>query len=164
MSRRILIVDDEQGIRGALGQLLEFEGYEVRTAANAVDGLAEYARFRPHLVFMDVKMAGIDGLEALRKLRAQDPDAVVVMISGHATIRTAVEATQAGAYEILEKPLDTDRILVMLRNALSHLDLQEENARLKQSVDAPFEIVGKTPVMRALMEKVEKVEIGRAHV
>ena len=73
MNRRILIVDDEQGIRAALGQLLEFEGYEVRTAVNAADGLAEYARFRPHLVFMDVKMAGIDGLEALRKLRAQDP-------------------------------------------------------------------------------------------
>src|SRR5256885_16499281 len=64
---------------------------------------------------------------------------------------------QKTAYEILEKPLDTDRILVMLRNALSHMDLQEENARLKQSIDAPFEIVGKTPVMRALMEKVEKV-------
>ena len=69
MSRRILIVDDEQGIRAALGQLLEFEGYEVRTVANAVDGLAEYARFKPNLVFLDVKMAGIDGLEALKKLR-----------------------------------------------------------------------------------------------
>jgi two-component system nitrogen regulation response regulator NtrX len=86
------------------------------------------------------------------------------MISGHATIRTAVEATQAGAYEILEKPLDTDRILVMLRNALSHMDLQEENARLKQSIDAPFEIVGKTPVMRALMEKIEKVATTPARV
>jgi two-component system nitrogen regulation response regulator NtrX len=86
------------------------------------------------------------------------------MISGHATIRTAVEATQLGAYEILEKPLDTDRILVMLRNALSHLDLQEENARLKQSIEAPFEIVGKTPVMRALMEKIEKVATTPARV
>jgi two-component system nitrogen regulation response regulator NtrX len=86
------------------------------------------------------------------------------MISGHATIRTAVEATQLGAYEILEKPLDTDRILVMLRNALSRLDLQEENARLKQSVEAPYEIVGKTPVMRALMEKIEKVAATQARV
>jgi two-component system nitrogen regulation response regulator NtrX len=109
-------------------------------------------------------MAGMDGMEALKKLRELDPAAVVVMISGHATIRTAVEATQAGAYEILEKPLDTDRILVMLRNALSHLDLQEENARLKQSIDAPFEIVGKTPVMRALMEKIEKVAATPARV
>jgi two-component system, NtrC family, nitrogen regulation response regulator NtrX len=164
MSRRILVIDDEQGIRAALGQLLEFEGYEVHTIPNALDGIAEYQKWRPHLVFLDVKMAGMDGMEALRKLRELDPSATVVMISGHATIRTAVEATQAGAYEILEKPLDTDRILVMLRNALSHLDLQEENARLKQSVDAPFEMVGKTPVMRALMEKIEKVATTPARV
>jgi two-component system nitrogen regulation response regulator NtrX len=164
VSRRILVIDDEQGIRAALGQLLEFEGYEVHTLANAADGIAEYQKWHPHLVFLDVKMAGMDGMEALRKLRELDPTAIVVMISGHATIRTAVEATQAGAYEILEKPLDTDRILVMLRNALSHLDLQEENARLKQSIDAPFEIVGKTPVMRALMEKIEKVATTPARV
>jgi len=164
VSRRILVIDDEQGIRAALGQLLEYEGYEVHTLANATDGIAEYQKWHPHLVFLDVKMAGMDGMEALKKLRELDPAAVVVMISGHATIRTAVEATQAGAYEILEKPLDTDRILVMLRNALSHLDLQEENARLKQSIDAPFEIVGKTPVMRALMEKVEKVAATPARV
>jgi len=103
-------------------------------------------------------------MEALKKLRELDPNALVVMISGHATIRTAVEATQLGAYEILEKPLDTDRILVMLRNALVNLDLKEENERLKRSVDAPFEIVGTTPVMRALMEKIEKVAATPARV
>jgi len=164
VSRRILVIDDEQGIRAALGQLLEFEGYEVRTIANAAEGIEEYKKWRPHLVFLDVKMAGMDGMEALKKIRELDPTATVVMISGHATIRTAVEATQLGAYEILEKPLDTDRILVMLRNALVNLDLKEENERLKQSVDAPFEIVGKTPVMRALMEKIEKVAATPARV
>ena len=157
MSRRILIVDDEQGIRAALGQLLEFEGYEVRTVANAVDGLAEYAKFKPHLVFMDVKMAGIDGLEALRKLREQDAAAIVVMISGHATIQTAVEATQHGAYDILEKPLDTDRILVTLRNTLAHLDLHEENTRLRDAVRSRFEIVGTSYAIRAVTEKIERV-------
>jgi two-component system nitrogen regulation response regulator NtrX len=164
VSRRILIVDDEQGIRAALGQLLEFESYEVRTAANAVDGLSEYARFKPHLVFMDVKMAGIDGLEALRKLREQDPGAVVVMISGHATIQTAVEATQHGAYDILEKPLDTDRILVTLRNALAHLDLHEENARLRDRVRSRFEIVGASYAIRAVTEKIELVAKTPARV
>ncbi|MFI5257383.1 MAG: sigma-54-dependent transcriptional regulator [Gemmatimonadales bacterium] len=163
-ARRILIVDDEQGIRAALGQLLEFEGYEVRSAANAVDGLAEYARFHPHLVFLDVKMAGIDGLEALRKLREQDPNAVVVMISGHATIQTAVEATQRGAYDILEKPLDTDRILVTLRNALAHLGLHEENARLRDSVRSRFEIVGRSYAIRAVIEKIELVAKTPARV
>jgi len=157
MSRRILIVDDEQGIRAALGQLLEFEGYEVRTVANAVDGLSEYTRFKPDLVFMDVKMAGIDGLEALKKLREQDPAAIVVMISGHATIQTAVEATQHGAYDILEKPLDTDRILVTLRNALAHLDLHEENTRLRDVVRSRFEIVGTSYAIRAVIEKIERV-------
>jgi two-component system nitrogen regulation response regulator NtrX len=157
VSRRILIVDDEQGIRAALGQLLEFEGYEVRTVANAVDGLAEYARFKPHLVFMDIKMAGIDGLEALRKLKEHDPSAIVVMISGHATIQTAVEATQHGAYDILEKPLDTDRILVTLRNALAHLDLHEENTRLRDVVRSKFEIVGTSYAIRAVTEKIERV-------
>jgi len=164
VSRRILIVDDEQGIRAALGQLLEFEGYEVRSAANAVDGLAEYARFRPNLVFMDVKMAGIDGLEALRKLRELDPQAVVVMISGHATIQTAVEATQHGAYDILEKPLDTDRILVTLRNALAHLELHEENARLRDTVRSRFEIVGGSYAIRAVTEKIELVAKTPARV
>ena len=164
MIRKILIVDDEQGIRAALGQLLEFEGFDVRTAVNAVDGLSEYGRFHPHLVFMDVKMAGIDGLEALRKLREQDPNAVVVMISGHATIQTAVEATQRGAYDILEKPLDTDRILVTLRNALSHLALQEENERLRDSVHSRFEIVGNSFTIRAVTDKVALVAKTPARV
>ncbi len=164
MNRRILVVDDEQGIRAALGQLLEYEGYEVHTASNADDGIAEYQKFRPNLVFMDVKMPGMDGMDALRKLREIDPAATVVMISGHATIRTAVEATQLGAYEILEKPLDTDRILVMLRNVFDHLNLREENSRLKNISNSPYEIVGGSPVMRAMVEKIEKVGATPARV
>ena len=157
MSRRILVVDDEQGIRAALGQLLEFEGYEVRTASGAADGIGEYEKWRPNLVFMDVKMAGMDGLEGLRRIKQIDPSATVVMISGHATIQTAVEATQLGAYDILEKPLDTDRILVLLRNALQHLDLQEENVRLKQTIESRYEIVGRSFAIRAVIDKIEKV-------
>src|SRR5919106_4156530 len=157
MPRKVLIVDDETGIRQALGQLLEFEGYDVKSADNATDGITQYQSFKPHLVFMDVKMAGIDGLEALKRLREIDPSAIVVMISGHATIQTAVEATQRGAYDILEKPLDTDRILVTLRNALSHLDLHEENARLRQTIESRFEIVGRSYAIRAVTDKIEKV-------
>src|SRR5687768_13780900 len=164
MNRRILVVDDEQGIRAALGQLLEYEGYEVRAVSNAADGIAEYQKWKPNLVFMDVKMAGMDGMEALKKIREIDPAATVVMISGHATIRTAVEATQLGAYEILEKPLDTDRILVMLRNVFDHLNLREENSRLRNVSTSPYEIVGDSPVMRALVEKIEKVGATPARV
>jgi two-component system nitrogen regulation response regulator NtrX len=164
IARRILIVDDEQGIRAALGQLLEFEGYEVRSVGNAVDGITEYQKQRPDLVFLDVKMAGIDGVEALKKIKEIDPSAVVVMISGHATIQTAVEATQLGAYDILEKPLDTDRILVTLRNALKHLDLHEENARLKETIQSRYEIVGKSYGIRAVIDKIERVGKSDARV
>ncbi|MEO7501070.1 MAG: sigma-54 dependent transcriptional regulator, partial [Gemmatimonadaceae bacterium] len=93
-----------------------------------------------------------------------DPAALVVMISGHATIRTAVEATQLGAYEILEKPLDTDRILVMLRNALAHLDLREENSRLRDVSTAPYEIIGDSGAVRALVDKIKKVGATPARV
>jgi two-component system, NtrC family, nitrogen regulation response regulator NtrX len=164
MSRRILIIDDEQGIRAALGQLLEFEGYEVHAVANAVDGITGYEKWKPNLVFLDVKMAGIDGIEALKRIKEKDPGAIVVMISGHATIQTAVEATQLGAYDILEKPLDTDRILVTLRNALQHLDLHEENARLKEKIESRFEIVGRSYAIRAVIDKIEKVAKSPARV
>jgi len=164
VTRRVLVVDDEAGVRGALGQLLEYEGYDVRSASNAAEGLAEYARWRPDLTFLDVKMGGMDGIEALKQVRALDPAATVVMISGHATIQTAVTATQLGAYDILEKPLDTDRILVTLRNALQHLELHEENDRLKQTIESRYEIVGKSYAIRAVIEKIEKVAATPARV
>ena len=164
MSRRILVVDDEQGIRDALSQLLEYEGYEVRTEASGAAGVAAYEQFRPQLVFLDVKMAGMDGLETLRKLRALDPAAIVVMISGHATIQNAVEATQGGAYDIMEKPLDTDRILVTLRNAIGHLALREENARLREVVEQKYEIVGRSYTVRALIETIDRVAATDARV
>ncbi len=164
MSRRILVVDDEPGIRTALGQLLEYEGYDVRVAPGAAEGLAEYERFRPHLVFMDVKMAGMDGLDALRRLRQLDPAALVVMMSGHGTIKTAVEATQAGAYDFLEKPLDTDRVLLLLRHALERVELAAENARLRETVESRYEIVGRSFLVRALLDQVERVAPTPARV
>ena len=164
MSRRILVVDDEQGIRDALSQLLEYEGYEVRTESSGAASLAAYEQFRPQLVFLDVKMAGLDGMETLRRLRALDAAAIVVMISGHATIQNAVEATQGGAYDIMEKPLDTDRILVTLRNAIGHLALREENARLREVVEQKYEIVGRSYAIRALIETIDRVAATEARV
>ncbi len=164
MSRRILVVDDEAGIRAALAQLLEYEGYEVRAVASGHEGLNAYESWRPQLVFLDVKMEGIDGLETLKRIRALDAAAIVVMISGHATISDAVTATQLGAYDILEKPLDTDRILVTLRNAIGHLDLREENARLRATVQQTGEIVGGSGAVRALIEQVARVATTPARV
>jgi DNA-binding NtrC family response regulator len=108
----------------------------VRSAGGAAEALEIYHEFHPDLTFMDVKMARMDGLEALTTLREMDPSALVVMISGHGTIDTAVEATRRGAYDFLEKPLDTDRILLILRNALQQRGLLEENARLRGLADA----------------------------
>ena len=164
MSRRVLVIDDEQGIRAALTQLLEYEGYEVRAAASGTEGLTVYDQWKPQLAFLDVKMAGMDGIETLKRLRERDPSAVVVMISGHATIQNAVEATQLGAYDILEKPLDTDRILVTLRNATGRIDLAEENERLKATIESRYEIVGKSFAIRSLIEKIERVADTTARV
>src|SRR5260370_5380848 len=109
-------------------------------------------------------MQGMDGLETLRKLRELDPHAQVVMISGHGTIQTAVEATQLGAYDFLEKPLDTDRILLTLRNAMEHVDLASENVRLKAEVHAQYEIVGSSKAIRQVIERLERVAPRRARV
>ncbi|MFN0099425.1 MAG: sigma-54-dependent transcriptional regulator [Gemmatimonadaceae bacterium] len=164
MSRRVLIVDDEAGIRAALAQLLEYEGYDVRAVASGKEGLAAYVQFGPQLTFLDVKMEGIDGLETLKRLRAHDPEAVVVMISGHATIQDAVEATHLGAYDILEKPLDTDRILVTLRNAIGHLALREENVRLREKIEKHGEIVGRSTPIRSLVDQIQRVAATGARV
>jgi two-component system nitrogen regulation response regulator NtrX len=157
VTHRILIADDEQGIRAALGQLLEYEGYEVRAVASGSEALKAWESWHPHLAFLDVKMGGIDGLETLKRLRVIDPAALVIMISGHGTIQTAVEATQLGAYDFLEKPLDTDRILVTLRNALRHAKLQEENVRLRATIESHHEIVGRSAAIKQLIAQIERV-------
>ncbi len=157
MSHRILVVDDEQGVREALRQLLEYEGYVVGLAGSGPEALGAYADFKPHLVLLDVKMAGMDGLQVLARLRDTDRQALVVMISGHGTIATAVEATQLGAFDFLEKPLDTHRVLLTIKNALEHVVLEREVWALKAAVEQRYEIVGSSPAIRQVIERIEKV-------
>ncbi len=157
MSHRILVVDDEQGVREALRQLLAYEGYTVTLASSGSEALDAYAEVQPHRVLLDVKMAGMDGLAALAKLREADPQALVVMISGHGTIATAVEATQLGAHDFLEKPLDTHRVLLTLKNALSHTVLEREVKALQAAVERHYEIVGSSAAIRQVIERIEKV-------
>jgi two-component system nitrogen regulation response regulator NtrX len=160
----VLIVDDEAGIRQALKQVLEYENLEVRVAASGGEAISLYAEFRPHLVFLDVKMAGLDGLDTLTRLRQLDSRAQIVMISGHGTIATAVEATQRGAFDFLEKPLDTDRLLLTVRNALAHVELVGENARLREATESKYRMVGSSPALEAVRALIAKVGPTSARV
>jgi two-component system nitrogen regulation response regulator NtrX len=157
VTQRLLVVDDEPGIRNALKQVLEYEGIEVRTASSGGEALSLYPEYRPQVVFLDVKMAGLDGLETLSRLRDLDPGALVVMISGHGTIATAIEATRRGAFDFLEKPLDADRLIVTVRNALAHATISGENQRLRQETATRYEMVGDSPGLRAVRDLIARV-------
>jgi two-component system nitrogen regulation response regulator NtrX len=157
VSPRLLVVDDEPGIRDALKQVLEYEGIDVRVAASGGEALSVYPEFRPQVVFLDVKMAGLDGLETLSRLRELDPSAVVVMISGHGTIATAVDATRRGAFDFLEKPLDADRLLVTVRNALERARLAGDNNRMRREVETRYAMIGDGPGLKEVREVITRV-------
>jgi len=163
-AHRILVIDDESGVRDALKQVLAYEGHEVRVAGSGGEGLTIYPDFRPQLVFLDVKMAGLDGLDTLSRLRELDPAATVVMISGHGTIATAVEATQRGAFDFLEKPLDSDRLLLTVRNALHQTALTVENQQFKRAADEQHAMVGSSPALKAVRALIDKVGPTAARV
>jgi two-component system, NtrC family, nitrogen regulation response regulator NtrX len=157
MSNRVLVIDDESGIREALRQVLEYEGWQVMLASTGGEGITLYSEFHPHVVLLDVKMAGLDGLDVLSRLRDLEPPATVVMISGHGTIATAVQATHRGAFDFLEKPLDSDRLLVTLRNALQHSALAGANRELRRALDTRYPMVGSSAALdevRALIARV----------
>ncbi len=157
MSGRILVIDDEAGIRESLRMILEYEGYTCLLAATGEQGLAMARSEAPDLVFSDIKMPGLDGLEVLTRLRAQDDALPVVMISGHGTVATAVEATKLGAMDFIEKPLSTERVLLTVRNALNAGRLEQENRRLRGAEDARYNIVGQSPALLHVLDA-----IGRA--
>jgi two-component system nitrogen regulation response regulator NtrX len=162
----VLVVDDEPGIRQALRQMLEYEGYSVRTASDGPSALESYREHRPDLVLLDIKMAPMDGLEVLEKLRVEDPDATVVIVSGHGTVETAVEALKRGAFDFLEKPPDRDIMLRRIANALAERELELENAQLRQrtGTGAPRAIVGRSRALAQVLEKVERVAATRAYI
>ncbi len=154
---RILIVDDEESIRNILRQLFEYEGHEVWEAGSADEALSTVREEVPDAVFLDVKMPGTDGIELLGRLQEEFPALQVVMISGHGTIDTAVEATRRGAYDFLEKPLDTDRLLVTLRNVLEVKGLTDSVAALRSQVESRHEIVGSSFHIRQVLDRIERV-------
>ncbi len=154
---RILIIDDEESVGVALKQLFEYEGHRVHLSPDGPSGLIDYPDFRPDVIFLDVKMPKMDGLEVLERIRDADSGAVVIMVSGHGTIGTAVEATRKGAFDFLEKPLDTNRLLVTLRNALIVRGLSDSVERLTSEIEIHHGMVGASPPIRQVLRDIEKV-------
>ena len=139
---RILVIDDEAAIRDSLRMILEYQGYAVMTAATGDEGVALVEREAPDLVFLDIKMPGMDGLEVLQRLTHLTDVTPIVVMSGHGTITTAVEATRLGAFDFLEKPLETERVLVLVRNAVDSRRLRTENRTLRKDQEKRHQIVG----------------------
>jgi two-component system nitrogen regulation response regulator NtrX len=153
-SEHILIVDDEPAIRSTLRDVLEDEGYRVSAVGTGSDALRFFADELPDLTFLDIWMDGMGGLETLAEIKRARPEAIVVMISGHGTIETAVKATRLGAYDFAEKPLSLEKILVTVSRALEHARLERENATLRASLDQRAEIIGESAGIRVLSEQI----------
>jgi two-component system, NtrC family, nitrogen regulation response regulator NtrX len=161
---RILVIDDEAAIRDSLRMTLEYEGYEFLGAATGQEGLALAEREAPDLVLLDVKMPGMDGIEVLERLRHMNESLPVVVVSGHGTISTAVEATKKGAFDFIEKPFASERVLVSLRNALDHRLLRDENRSLKKAVEVRHQMVGDSASLKQVMAAVGRAAPTNATV
>jgi two-component system nitrogen regulation response regulator NtrX len=166
MSGDVLVVDDEQDIRDLVAGILEDEGYEVRTAAGAEEALSQLRARAPALVILDVWLQGssMDGMEVLEEIRRLDPHLPVLMISGHGTIDTAVAAIQRGAYDFIEKPFKTDRLLVNVRRALEARSLMLENAELRERGGGEPRLIGSSPAISHVRHLIGKVAAANSRV
>jgi len=157
----VLVVDDEKSIRDSLRMILEYEGYRVLEAANGDEALAAVRRSSPHAVLLDIKMPEMDGLAVLTALRERGYEMPVIVVTGHGDIETAIDATRRGAFDFFEKPLQRDRVLLSLRNAMENYRLQLESSTLRSR---PDELIGSSPVMRRLRETISKAAPANATV
>ncbi len=161
---KLLIIDDEKSIRNTLKEILEFEGHDVSLAADGVEGLEKATSDNYDVIFSDIKMPNMDGMELLDKLGESNVDSSVIMISGHGSIDSAVECIKKGAFDFIQKPLDLNRILITLRNATDRTNLVKETKILKKKVSRIPEIVGVSPVIGRIKEMIERVAPTDARV
>jgi len=164
---KLLIVDDELSVRDSLGKWFREEGYEIGTAESASDALTRMAENKWDLALLDIKMRGTDGIELQRRLHEMDPDLIVIMMTGYASVETAVTALKNGAYDYVSKPLDPDEIAHLVKKALAHRRAEKENVQLRETVAAatnPGDLVGQSSAMRKVFEAIETVGPTDANV
>lgn len=161
MSARIMIVDDEQAIRDSLQGLFEDEGYLVACAASGEEAVARFRKESADCILLDIWMPGIDGLETMSRIRQLDAEVPIIIMSGHATIDTAVRATRQGAFDFVEKPLSSDRLLILLRNALQKRKLEQENVDLKQSLkqQSRYELIGESAAIESVKTLIRRAAV-----
>src|SRR5271170_20052 len=153
----ILIIDDEKAIRKTLSEILSYEGYKLDEAGDGEEGLKKFRDIEYDVVLCDIKMPKIDGIEFLEKAKELNHDIPVIMISGHGTIGTAVEAVKKGAYDYISKPPDLNRLLITIRNAMDRTTLVAETKVLKRKVSKVQEMVGSSVPIQKIKETIEKV-------
>ncbi len=153
----ILIVDDEPSIRDSLGGLLSDEGFEILTAANGYEALKVMDKNSPDLVLLDIWMPGMDGIETLKEIKKSNPYIQVIIITGHGTVETAVRATKLGAFDLIQKPLSIDKVILSINNALNFRRLEEENRYLRKKTLEKHSITGNSPIVAQLKSQINTV-------
>jgi len=160
----ILIIDDEKAIRKTLSEILSYEGYKIEEASDGEEGLKRFREKNYDVVLCDIKMPKLDGIEFLDKARESNPDIPVIMISGHGTIETAVEAVKKGAYDYISKPPDLNRLLITIRNAMDKTNLVAETKVLKRKVSKVEEMIGESGPIVKIKETIDKVAPTEARI
>lgn len=161
---KILVIDDERSIRNSMKDILGFEGHEVILAENGMEGLVAVKKDKPEVVFCDIKMPKIEGIEVLKKIKEFTSEIPVIMISGHGTIDTAIDAIKSGAYDFIEKPLDLNRILITIKNATDKTQLIQETRTLKTKVGKKYEMIGNSEALERVRIMIDKVAVSDARV
>ncbi|MCL4478756.1 MAG: sigma-54 dependent transcriptional regulator [Deltaproteobacteria bacterium] len=150
----ILVVDDEDYIRSTIAGILTDEHYDVKLAKDGYEAMEVIKNYEPQIVLLDIWMPGIDGVEMLKKIKEQTPDTIVIMISGHGTIDTAVKTIKIGAFDFIEKPLSADKLLITIENGLKFYNLERENRQLRGKVEKKYELIGVSKSIKDLRRKI----------
>jgi len=161
---KILIIDDEKAIRNTLREILEYENFTVEEAADGLEGISKLGKGKYDMVLCDVKMPKMDGIEVVEKIQQLNMDVPIIIISGHGNIETAVEAVKKGAFDFISKPLDLNRLMIAVRNALEKSDLVKETKSLKKKVSKTFDMVGESKAIADIKAMIEKVAPTDARV